>query len=677
MNNVASVNTSSEYSIANDARVGMRRTLLLTTLTIILIASAFWIHGRQRIGTAELHTIMEVLATVIGGFAAVLAFLRYYARRNSSFMFLCLATGLFATSLLDAYHVVVTSTLITQYPVAPSSAHWSWNASRFLFSVVMLLCWAASRADLKRKRPPVSEWVIYGGVAAFTIITAIFFTVIDLPTARFPERVISRPVELVSGIIFLITLVGFLQLRTWRTESFHFWLVCALIIASVCQLLVMPRSSSLFDPAFEWAHVLKILSYQAILVGLMIDIYQLHRTIDHVAESLDQANHRLRVSEERFALASEGSDNGLWDWDVQTDRVWYAPRFWELLGYGDLPHPPAVVESFNRHLHPDDYDATWEAVDRHLNQGAEFDVLYRLRHLTNGYRWFRARAVAKHNVDGTPVRMSGSIQDITEAILAERQLKESSLQLQRSNEELQQFAYVASHDLQEPLRAIAGYCSLLQQFHKDGLDEEGQQFVTYAVDGAKRMQALINSLLDFSRVRTHGKPFEPTDINDIVRTATENLAAQIRESGAEIHVTDLPKLNGDSSQLTQLFQNLMSNAIKFQQDGIQPKIVIHAELQSDEWVFSLNDNGIGIESRFFERIFTVFQRLHTREEYTGTGIGLAICKKVVERHHGRIWLESENGTGSTFFFTIPQELNEDNNGSNREQPNSSGRDPVS
>ena len=252
--------------------------------------------------------------------------------------------------------------------------------------------------------------------------------------------------------------------------------------------------------------------------------------------------------------------------------------------------------------------------------------------------------------------MSGSIQDITAARQAEHQLQENSLELQRSNEELQQYAYVASHDLQEPLRAIAGYCSLLQRFHADDLSDEGREFLDFTIDGAKRMQALINSLLDISRVRTHGKTFQPLDLNEIVHTASDNLAAQIRETEAAVHITSLPALKGDSSQMIQLFQNLISNAIKFHQHGGKPRIVIQAEEQSDDWVISISDNGIGIDPQFHQRIFTVFQRLHTREEYSGTGIGLAICKKVVERHRGRIWLESEHGIGSTFYFSISKHL---------------------
>ncbi|MCP4194571.1 MAG: PAS domain-containing protein [Planctomycetaceae bacterium] len=651
-----SPHTSKAETTAEAEQIGSQRTQLLCILTVVLVASSLWIHGQTYQGTAQLHALMELLATLIAAFSAVLAYLRYYARRNSSFMFLCLATGLLATSCLDTYHIVISSFLLTSDSLAAATTHWSWNASRFLLATVMIFCWIASRADLKRQTPMFPEWLVYVGITNFTLLLGISFFVLELPSAWFPDAAVSRPLELLSGILFATALSGFLYLKTWRTESFSFWLVCSLLISTTCQLLVMPRSSNFFDADFEWAHLLKTLSYLAILIGLLIDIYQLHRAIDQAAASLDHANHRLRESEERFALASEGSANGLWDWDVQSNQVWYASRFWRMLGYQGPAYPSSVLDSFNRHLHPDDFEKTWAAVDRHLHQGETFDVVYRLKHLSDGYRWFRARGVANHSADGKPVRMSGSIQDITAARQAEHQLKEKSLDLQRSNEELQQFAYVASHDLQEPLRAIAGYGSLLQRFHAEQLSNEGQEYLDFTIDGAKRMQSLINSLLDVSRVRTHGKTFQPIDLNEIVHTASNNLAAQIRETEATVHITNLPVLKGDSSQMIQLFQNLMSNAMKFRQQDQKPHLVIQAEEQSDDWLISISDNGIGIDPQFHNRIFTVFQRLHTREEYSGTGIGLAICKKVVERHRGQIWLESQNGAGSTFYFSISKHL---------------------
>ncbi len=243
--------------------------------------------------------------------------------------------------------------------------------------------------------------------------------------------------------------------------------------------------------------------------------------------------------------------------------------------------------------------------------------------------------------------------DITQRRQAEKQLQEIAAALERSNKELEQFAYVASHDLQEPLRMVASYVQLLARRYKDKLDADANDFITFAVDGAKRMQTLINDLLTYSRVGSRGKVLAMTDCEMVLQDALNNLQIAIAESGASITHDTLPIVLGDSVQLSQLFQNLLSNAIKFRHHGEAPSIHLGAELRSTEWVVSVHDNGIGIDLRHAERIFQIFQRLHTRDEYPGTGIGLAVCKKIVERHGGRIWVESQPGHGTTFLFTLP------------------------
>lgn len=236
----------------------------------------------------------------------------------------------------------------------------------------------------------------------------------------------------------------------------------------------------------------------------------------------------------------------------------------------------------------------------------------------------------------------------------ERELLLKANQLVRSNQELEQFAYVASHDLQEPLRMIASYTQLLERRYNDLLDEKGKKYIYFAVDGATRMQQLINDLLSFSRVGTKGKEFIATDLNQVYEKATTNLEIAIKENNAQVLSEQLPVVFGDDVQLIQLFQNLIGNALKFHGET-PPKVQIHVEDKEQEWLFCVADNGIGLDEKFKDRIFIIFQRLHTKDEYKGTGIGLAVCKKIVERHGGKIWVESKPGQGAKFFFTLPKE----------------------
>jgi light-regulated signal transduction histidine kinase (bacteriophytochrome) len=218
---------------------------------------------------------------------------------------------------------------------------------------------------------------------------------------------------------------------------------------------------------------------------------------------------------------------------------------------------------------------------------------------------------------------------------------------------LEQFAYVASHDLQEPLRGVAGMAELLQQRYQDQLDSRADEYIGHMVEGTHRMQTLINDLLSYSRIGRRGEPIQATEAEAALQASLENLNLAIQEYGASITNEDLPTVQADPTQLIQLFQNLIGNALKFRAER-PPQIHVGVTDAGDFWQFSVQDNGIGIEPQYFERVFQVFQRLHTRREYKGTGIGLAICKKIVERHGGRIWVESEVGQGTTFYFTLPK-----------------------
>jgi signal transduction histidine kinase len=251
------------------------------------------------------------------------------------------------------------------------------------------------------------------------------------------------------------------------------------------------------------------------------------------------------------------------------------------------------------------------------------------------------------------------VEELDSSKVAQAALDEQAEELRRSNAELEQFAYVASHDLQEPLRKVASFCQLLEKRYGDKLDERGTEYIGFAVDGAKRMQALINDLLTFSRVGRLNATHSDVELDDALDTALSNVAASIEESNAEIMRPEerLPTVDGDPTLLTMLWQNLIGNAVKFRREGVAPRIVVecrpHTEADEDEWVFSVTDNGIGIGDDFADKVFVIFQRLHGRDEYSGTGIGLALCKKIVEHHGGSIWVDTTYTGGTRFTFTLP------------------------
>ncbi|MGX2031786.1 MULTISPECIES: PAS domain S-box protein [Methylocaldum] len=373
-----------------------------------------------------------------------------------------------------------------------------------------------------------------------------------------------------------------------------------------------------------------------------------------------QAEEIVRQSEARLNLALSAARAGTWDWDILQDKVMWSDGSYHLLGLkpGECE---ASAKNWLERVHPDDRAVVKEAVDsvikRFMTQRKQdaFNLEYRVLHTDGSIRWVNDRGQVLYGRYGRPVRMIGIMLDVTERKTAEEQLAAQAQELARSNAELQEFAYVASHDLQEPLRAVAGCVEIIRRRYQGKLDVRADEVISHAVDGAARMQNLINDLLAYSRIGSRDQPFEPTDCQAILNTVLANLEVPISESGAKITHDHLPTISADSGQLIQLFQNLISNAVKFRGDRT-PQIHIGVKKQNNEWVFAVADNGIGIESPYFERIFRIFQRLHARNDYPGTGIGLAICKRVVERHGGRIWVESEPGRGTTFFFTFPTKL---------------------
>lgn len=361
-----------------------------------------------------------------------------------------------------------------------------------------------------------------------------------------------------------------------------------------------------------------------------------------------RAQEALHESEERYRDLFENS-NDLIQSVTPDGRFLYVNRAWkETLGYSQ--EEIAELSLFDI-IHPNSQEHCMQMFQKIIS-GEKIDRVEAIFVAKDGREIILEGSASCRFKDGQPFSTQGIFQDITERKRAEEKLKQTLAELECSNAELQQFAYVASHDLQEPLRMVASYVQLLARRYQGKLDDDADEFINFAVDGAGRMQGLINALLDYSRVGTRGKPFEPTDCEIVLNRALANLQAATIESGAEVDHKPLPTVMADDVQLTQLFQNLIGNAIKFHNEK-PPRVHVSAEKKGQEWVFSVQDNGIGIAPEYAQRIFLIFQRLHDRSEYKGTGIGLAVCKKIVERHGGRIWVDSQPGQGSTFYFTLP------------------------
>ena len=374
-----------------------------------------------------------------------------------------------------------------------------------------------------------------------------------------------------------------------------------------------------------------------------------------IRDVTEQKGAEAALTQERLILERilEGALSGYWDWRVQEGTEYLSPMFKRMFGYADheLPNTPEAWQSI---ILPEDLGKVQEVLQRHIaSRGSiPFSTEVRYRHKDGSVVWVLcAGYTLAWDTNGQPLHIVGCHVDISAQKRAEEELNRTLAELERSNADLAQFAYIASHDLQEPLRGVTGCVTLLEKRYAAQLDAGAKELIQHAVSSTSRMQTLINDLLAFSRVGTHGRPFEATDCNLTLRLALSNLSTTLEERGALVSSDPLPTVSADPVQLTQVFQNLVGNGVKFCERR-PPRIHVSARCEEGTWVFSVQDNGIGIDRQYWDRIFVLFQRLHARSEYAGTGIGLAICKRIVERHGGRIWVESELGKGSTFSFTL-------------------------
>lgn len=361
----------------------------------------------------------------------------------------------------------------------------------------------------------------------------------------------------------------------------------------------------------------------------------------------------LTITQERLRIALEGSKQGYWEWDIASDAFILSPLLLRLIGKTDKDNSTTFA-AFVSSIHDADKKKFIQSIKKHLDEQTEFKAECRL--LTDrGYLWFRTKGRAQRE-QGKAVRMSGFFQDISQERQHEANLVEALGEIQKKNEELEQFAYIASHDLQEPLRTASSYVQLFAMKYKDQVDEKGQQYIKYIVDSTARMRDLIKDLLDYSR-SGNSTSFELTSFHKVMEDVLLSLKVKITQHRAKIIYDrwhDVP-IYGNHNEIVRIFQNLLTNSIKFAKPGMRPVIKVAHETQDDQYtIFSVKDNGVGIAKDNFSKLFKMFYRIRQNNDATtGNGIGLAICKRIVEKHGGTVWVESQEGKGSKFSFTLP------------------------
>ncbi|MEO7171523.1 MAG: ATP-binding protein, partial [Ferruginibacter sp.] len=372
--------------------------------------------------------------------------------------------------------------------------------------------------------------------------------------------------------------------------------------------------------------------------------------LNTMSEELEFHLQKLKQSEEKLNDAQRLSHIGSWEWNTVDNIIEWSDELYRIFGM-NRENFEANYENYLKYIHPDDIEYVDGIVQKAYQDHQPFDFFHRLVMPNGEERTLNGRGEVYLNNDGKIIRMIGTAQDVTERKKAEKKLNEYNIELERKNKEIEQFAYAASHDLQEPLRSISNFSKLLAEKLEQYPDKEINEYMGLVSGGASRMSNLIFDLLEYSRI---GKDMikRATDCDKLVHEILTDLAAIIEESGAAIHIEKLPDIN--CFDLKSVFQNLIINAIKFKKEGIPPVVNISATDTGNEFLFIIKDNGIGIEKEYYDRIFIIFQRLHLRTEYAGTGIGLSLSKKIIEMHGGKIWVESEFGKGSTFYFTIPK-----------------------
>jgi PAS domain S-box-containing protein len=440
----------------------------------------------------------------------------------------------------------------------------------------------------------------------------------------------------VAGVLLVSSLLAFLFSAGMRS----------IITTPISQLA---RATTLVSKTGDYR--IRAQKFSGDELGVLVDgfnemLASIQSRDDSLTKALQDREEALRDAEkarERFHFMAESMPQKIFTATPSGDVDYFNGQWMEFTG---LTFEQIKNWGWTQFIHPDDLEVNVETWRHSIATGEPFRLEHRFRRADGEYRWHLSRAHAMRDTQGKVLLWIGSNTEIHEQ-------KEKEQELRRANEDLQQFAYSASHDLQEPIRNVAVYSEIIGRRYHDQLDSDGQQFLGFLTEGGRRLATLINDLLAYTRAGVVDGKMTQVDASAVLQDALSSLAEAIRESDATVTHDELPEVYIAKPHLQQLFQNLISNGLKYRNEA-PPRIHISAARQGASWRFSVRDNGIGIDPQYKEVIFGVFKRLHRDQRYSGTGIGLAICQRVVERYGGRIWVESEPGQGATFFFTVPE-----------------------
>jgi len=611
------------------------------------------------------HSLAEIFSIVVGcGLFLVAWNVREFIRNN---YLLFIGVAYLFVAGIDLMHMLSYKGMGVFPGSDANLATQLWIAARYMESVSLLV------APLFIERKPRVNVLFAVFSAAFTLLLVSIFYWGIFP-ACFVEGVGLTKFKIVSEYVICLILLGALALLIVHRTEFEsrvLRLVLASIVFSIGSELAFTLYISVFGFANLIGHYFKVISfylmYRAIIeTGLREPYGLLFRELQGEKAALRESEEALRKAHDELEFRVQERTA-----ELETAKKAMAAERQKL--YGILETMPVLVclltpdhhvvfanRSFREKFGEDNDRRCFEYCFGR-NEPCEFCQTYRALETGEPHQWEftgpDGSIIDMHNfpfidTDGSVLVLEMGI-DITKRKRAEHDLKQTLNDLIKSNADLEQFAYVASHDLQEPLRTVAGAVQMLENKNKDKLDAHSQQLIHYAVDYVHRMKALITDLLTYSRLSTRGRPFETVNVQEVLDQSISRLDRLLAEKGAEITCDPMPTLRADAEQLAQVFQNLISNAVKFGPEKA-PKVSVSAKRDSNEWIFSVEDNGIGIDRAYFDRIFVIFQQLSKKGPFHGTGMGLAIVKKIVERHRGRVWVESKVGAGSTFYFTIPE-----------------------